>query len=75
MIEEVIKIISQFTEMDTANITGQTELVNDMGLNSLDVMNIVVAFEDKFDIEIPDRIIKDFKTVGDIADYLDNIAN
>ena len=48
-----------------------TELVNDLGLNSLDVINVVVAFEDEFSIEIPDRAINNFHTVGDIADYLE----
>jgi acyl carrier protein len=44
--------------------------VADLGLSSLDVINVVVAFEDEFGIEIPDQIIKDLTTVGDIVRYL-----
>lgn len=74
MIDKVIEILAEFTEMDTADMNESTELVNDMGLNSLDVMNVVVAFEDEFDIEIPDRIIKDLQTIGDIAEYIEKHA-
>lgn len=74
MIDKVIEILAEFTEMDTADMNETTELVNDMGLNSLDVMNVVVAFEDEFDIEIPDRIIKDLQTIGDIAEYIEKHA-
>lgn len=71
MIDKVIEILAEFTEMDTADMNESTELVNDMGLNSLDVMNVVVAFEDEFDIEIPDRIIKYLQTIGDITEYIE----
>ena len=74
MIDKVIEILAEFTEMGTAEMNENTELVNDMGLNSLDVMNVVVAFEDEFDIEIPDRIIKDLQTIGDIAEYIEKHA-
>lgn len=74
MIDKVIEILAEFTEMDTSDMNESTELVNDMGLNSLDVMNVVVAFEDEFDIEIPDRIIKDLQTIGDIAEYIEKHA-
>lgn len=74
MIDKVIDILSEFTEMSTADMNENTELVNDMGLNSLDVINVIVAFEDEFDIEIPDRIIKDLHSIGDIVDYLEKHA-
>lgn len=74
MIDKVIDILSEFTEMSSADMNENTELVNDMGLNSLDVINVIVAFEDEFDIEIPDRIIKDLHSIGDIVDYLEKHA-
>lgn len=72
MIKKVIEILSEFTEMKPEQMTRDTKLVADMGLNSFDVVNIVVAFEEEFDIEIPDRVIKDLQTVGSIADYLES---
>ena len=49
----------------------ETDLVKDLDLNSLDVVNIVVTFEDEFDIEIPDRVIGSLTKVADIVKYLE----
>ena len=46
-------------------------LVDDLGLSSLDVINIVAAFEDEFGIEVPDRVIPTLRTVKDITEYLE----
>lgn len=71
MLEKVTKILIDYTEVPANEITMATDLVNDLDLNSLDVVNIVVAFEDEFEIEIPDRAIRDLITVGDIVRYLE----
>ncbi len=71
MLEKVIDILSGFASFDRENVNEQTHLVSDLGLSSLDVVNIVVAFEDEFDIEIPDELIPTFTTVGSIVEYLD----
>lgn len=68
--EKVIGILAEFTELNKENIEEDTSLIADMGLNSLDVVNVVVAFEEEFDIDIPDRIISDFVTVKNIMEYL-----
>jgi acyl carrier protein len=72
MLDKVIEILSDFTTIDKDKITENSELIADLGLNSLDVVNLVVAFEDEFDIEIPDTKIKDLITVADIVQILDN---
>lgn len=72
MIEKVIEILSEFTEMKTEQMNRDTKLVADMGLNSFDVVNVVVAFEEEFDIEISDRAIRNLQTIGNIADYLES---
>lgn len=71
MLERVKKILLDYTEIPVSEITLKTDLVNDLDFNSLDVMNVVVAFEDEFNIEIPDRAIKDLVTVEDIIKYLE----
>lgn len=70
MLERVIDILSEFTLLEKEKIAKDSGLVNDLGLNSLDVINVVVAFEEEFDIEIPDSKIKELVTVGDIEEYL-----
>ena len=74
MLERVIDILADFTTLEKDKITKDSELVTDLGLNSLDVINVVVEFEDRFDIEIPDQIIKELVTVGDVAEYLEKNA-
>lgn len=71
MFEKCVEILKKYTNMPVEEITPQTALQADMGLNSLDVVNIVVDFEDEFDIEIPDRLIKSFVKVGDIVEYME----
>ena len=67
MFEELKKIIQKYTE---APVTPESDLVEDLGLTSLDVVSIVGDFEDAFDVTIEDEDILDFTTVADIIDYL-----
>lgn len=71
MLEKVKGILLNHTQVSADEIELNTELVKDLGLNSLDVVSLIIAFEDKFGIEIPDRAIRDFVTVGDLVDYLE----
>ena len=71
MIKKVIDILADFTTLEKNMITEKSGLVTDLGLSSLDVINVVVAFEDEFDIEIPDQKINELVTVGDIVEYLE----
>lgn len=71
MLENVIDILTEFTELEKDKMSRQSNLVIDLGLNSLDVISVVVAFEDEFNIEIPDQKIKDLVTIGDIVEYLE----
>ena len=75
MFDRVVDILSNFAVLDRDSIDEKTRLVADMSLSSLDVVNIVVAFEDEFDLEIPDELIPTFTTVGSIVDYLSENAN
>lgn len=72
MKEKVIEILTEYTETKAENITEESSLAADLGLSSLDVMNVVMAFEEAFDIEIPDEDIWELTAVGDIVRYLEN---
>lgn len=71
MLEKVIDILAEYTELEKDKISEKSSLIADLGLNSLDVINVVVAFEEEFDIEIPDQKIKDLVTIEDIVKYLE----
>lgn len=72
MLEQIERIIREYTEDNSISINENTVLIADLGFNSLDLVNLACNVEDEFDIEIPDRAIKDFKTVGDVMAFIEN---
>ena len=73
MFDKVVEILEEYVESG-AEITMDSALVDDLGISSLDVINIISAFEDEFEIEIPDRVIPTLRTVRDIVEYLEENA-
>ncbi|MBQ6887374.1 MAG: acyl carrier protein [Lachnospiraceae bacterium] len=73
MFEKVVSILLEFVETDMEKLSEESALIADLGLNSLDVMNLIVAFEEEFDIDIPDRMVKEFGTIGDVVRYLEEM--
>ncbi len=71
MFEKVTSILREYTNNENTPMSMDSTLVEDLGLSSLEVINIVLAFEDEFGIEIPERIIPSMHTVGDIVTYLE----
>ena len=70
MLKQVASLLCTVIEIDPDAVELESKLVDDLGLSSLDVINLIVMFEQEFGIEIPDRQIVKFITVGDIVDYL-----
>ncbi|GAA0241285.1 acyl carrier protein [Metaclostridioides mangenotii] len=72
MFERIKEIIAdQLGLDDTEEITTTTSLVDDLEADSLDAVEIVMALEDEFDIEIPDEEAEQFKNIGDICKYIE----
>ena len=69
MFEQVKTILSKFTKEE---ITEKSSFTSDLGLSSFDVVSIVTAFEDEFDIEIPDRDIRKLINVEDVINYIND---
>lgn len=69
--EKVSEILVKQLGAETGSITADTKLVEDLGADSLDVVDLVMNLEDEFDIEIPDEDIENVRTVGDIVKYLE----
>ena len=70
MEKEVIELISSTLEVDKKSISKDTDLLNDLDVESLDLVDLVTAFGDKYSVEIADKDIKDLHTVGDIVNYI-----
>ncbi|MCT4508435.1 MAG: acyl carrier protein [Tepidibacter sp.] len=72
MFEKVKEIIADQLGVDDIDaITPTTSLVNDLEADSLDAVEIMMALEDEFDIEIPDEKAENFKNIGDICKYIE----
>ncbi len=57
--------------MEEDNITDETNIADDLGADSLDIVDLMMSIEDEFEIEIPDGDIDKVKTVGDLANYIE----
>lgn len=68
MLEIIKEIVYQVT--GKSGLTVDTDFVKDLALNSFDIMNIVCAFEDRFDISVPTRDVWQLRQVKDVIDYL-----
>lgn len=70
--EKVVKIIGeQLGVEDLATIKKETSLMNDLEADSLDAVEIIMAIEDEFEIEIPDDEAENFKNINDIVSYVE----
>lgn len=69
--KDVIKIVAGYTDVSIKKINEDSELVADLKMSSLEVVDAVVAIEDKFGVEFSESEIWDLKTVGDIVDMLE----
>lgn len=67
---KVKEIIVEQLGVDEAQVKSEASFIDDLGADSLDTVELVMAFEEKFDIEIPDEDAEKMRTVGDAIDYL-----
>ncbi len=68
--EKVKQIISEQLGVDEAEVTPSASFVDDLGADSLDTVELVMAFEEAFEIEIPDEDAEKIRTVQDAVDYI-----
>lgn len=71
MLEQLANLVYDQTGDRSVEITRDTVLLADLGMNSFDLVNLVCVVEDEFEVEIPDRVIGTFKTVGDVIEYIE----
>ena len=67
---KVQEIIAEQRELDPAKITMESSLMEDLEADSLDVIELVMAFEEEFGVKMPDEELENIKTVGDIVNAL-----
>ena len=72
-LETVIDLISKNLEVPKEKLNADTDIINDLDADSLDLVEMVMNIEDEFDIEIDDDVLTNLHTIGDVAEELENL--
>lgn len=73
MFEKIAKTLSEQLDIDISKITPDSEIVKDLGADSLDMVEMLMNLQDELGITIPEEKIADLKTVGDVAKLLESL--
>ena len=68
--ERVKKIVVENLDVEEDKVTEQASFIDDLGADSLDLVELVMAFEEEFNIEIPDDVQENIRTVGDAVSHI-----
>lgn len=69
--EKVRDIVCAQLDYDEDSVTMQSSIIDDLGADSLDVVELVMSLEEEFDMEIPDEEAENIKTIGDMVKYIE----
>lgn len=72
VLDKMKDILVEQLECNPEDITMESLLVDDLGADSLDAIDIVMSVEDTFKVEVPDEVIEKIETVGDIVNYIED---
>ncbi|GAA8024424.1 acyl carrier protein [Helicobacter pylori] len=72
LFEDIQAVIAEQLNVDVAQVTPEVEFVKDLGADSLDVVELIMALEEKFGIEIPDEQAEKIVNVGDVVKYIED---
>jgi len=72
MFDQIRDIIAEELDVDKDKVTMEASVIDDLGADSLDVVELIMALEESFDIEVDDNKAQSMKTVKDIVDYIEN---
>ena len=70
MYEQIVAILAKQLQIDSGKIASDTGIVDELGADSLDVVEILMAMENRFEISVPDEEIENFRTPIDIQNYI-----
>ena len=72
MLEKVKEIVADSLGAEISTLTEASSFKDDLGADSLDLFEVVMAFEEEFDVEIPSEDLENIDTVGDLINYIEN---
>ncbi len=71
VLEKIKVILAEQFDVEEDTLKNDTDLQDDLGADSLDVVDLLMSIEDEFEIEIPDDEIENIRTVGDLVNYIE----
>ena len=72
--DKVKEILVDQLDVEEEKVTMEASIVDDLGADSLDLVDLVMSLEEEFDVEIPDDQVENIKTVSDIVKYIEDNA-
>ena len=69
--EKVRAILCEQLDLPEADVTMESDIQEDLGADSLDLVDLLMSLEDDFDLEVPDEDVEKIKTVGDLVHYIE----
>ena len=72
--EKVRDILVEQLDVEEEKVSMEASIMDDLGADSLDIVDLVMSLEDEFGVEIPDEEVENIKTVGDIVKYIEDNA-
>ena len=72
VLEKIKVILAEQFDVEEDSLQNDTDLQDDLGADSLDVVDLLMSIEDEFEIEIPDEEIENIRTVGDLVNYIES---
>ena len=72
MLDKIKTIVAEQLGVDESQVTEDASFIDDLGADSLDTVELIMAFEEAFDVEIPDEDAQNIKTVKDVIDYIES---
>jgi len=74
VLEKLKEILVDQLDVEEENVTLEASITEDLGADSLDVVDLIMSLEEEFGLEIPDEEVENIKTVGDIVKYIEDNA-
>ena len=73
MEQRILEMVADKLNKKVADLSMETRLIEDLGADSLDIVELVMEFEDEFEISLPDEEVAKMKTIGDAVNYIKSI--
>lgn len=70
--EKIREILCEQLDVEESDVTMESNIAEDLGADSMDVVDLIMSIEDEFEIEVPDEKVEGIRTVGDVVNFIEN---